>query len=152
MLVSAGGDVGSGASTRAVQTAAAAAAQSRSRRRRLKAGTGKRPAHAESRRSRRRWRVTARGDLAAVETYGGINGALGRMRDLSAAAAGASGPGPAITMPAVTWQAAVTTARTNRTVESFSISRAILCSPLRAGTAISDLWRRGGEDTHLTSI
>lgn len=38
--------------------------------------------------------AVARGDLAALESYGGINGALGRMRELSAAPAGA---GPAIT-------------------------------------------------------
>ena len=41
--------------------------------------------------------AVARGDLAALETYGGINGALGRMRDLSAAASGAGRTGPAIT-------------------------------------------------------
>ena len=41
--------------------------------------------------------AVARGDLAALEAYGGINGALARMRDLSAAAAGTGGAGPAIT-------------------------------------------------------
>ena len=41
--------------------------------------------------------AVARGDLAALEAYGGINGALARMRDLSAAAAGKSGARPAIT-------------------------------------------------------
>ena len=41
--------------------------------------------------------AVARGDLAALEAYGGVNGALGRMRDLSAAAAGSKGAGPAIT-------------------------------------------------------
>ena len=41
--------------------------------------------------------AVARGDLAALETYRGINGALGRMRELSAAQAGSSGTGPAIT-------------------------------------------------------
>ncbi|MYN64922.1 MAG: hypothetical protein F4X11_07830 [Acidobacteria bacterium] len=35
--------------------------------------------------------AVARGDLAALEAHGGINGALGRMRELSAAAAGAGG-------------------------------------------------------------
>ena len=41
--------------------------------------------------------AVARGDLTALEAYGGINGALGKMRELSAAAAGADGAGPAIT-------------------------------------------------------
>ena len=41
--------------------------------------------------------AVARGDLAALEEYGGINGALARMRDLSAAAAGAGGARPEIT-------------------------------------------------------
>ncbi len=41
--------------------------------------------------------AVARGDLAALEAWGGINGALSRMRELSAAAAGAGGAGPAIT-------------------------------------------------------
>ena len=41
--------------------------------------------------------AVARGDLAALEAYGGINGALARMRDLSAAAAGTGGARPAIT-------------------------------------------------------
>ena len=41
--------------------------------------------------------AVARGDLAALEAYGGINGALGRMRDLSAAADGPAGAGLAIT-------------------------------------------------------
>ena len=41
--------------------------------------------------------AVARGDLAAPNAHGGINGALGRMRDLSAAKAGSNGAGPAIT-------------------------------------------------------
>ena len=41
--------------------------------------------------------AVARGDLAALETYGGINGALARMRDLSARRTGADGEAPAIT-------------------------------------------------------
>ena len=41
--------------------------------------------------------AVARGDLAALEVYRGINGALGRLRDLSAAEAGNVGAGPAIT-------------------------------------------------------
>ncbi|MCY4658524.1 MAG: hypothetical protein OXF93_01740 [Acidobacteria bacterium] len=41
--------------------------------------------------------AVARGDLAALEAYGGINGALGRMRELSAAEAGTGGARPTIT-------------------------------------------------------
>ena len=41
--------------------------------------------------------AVARGDLAGLEKYGGINGALARMRDLSAAAAGTGRARPAIT-------------------------------------------------------
>ena len=41
--------------------------------------------------------AVARGDLAALEEYGGINGALSRMRDLSAAAAGTAAAGTVIT-------------------------------------------------------
>ena len=41
--------------------------------------------------------AVARGDLAALEAYGGINGALARMRDLSAAEVGAGRAAPAIT-------------------------------------------------------
>ena len=41
--------------------------------------------------------AVARADLAALEEYGGINGALGRMRDLWAAAAQTDGTAPAIT-------------------------------------------------------
>ena len=49
--------------------------------------------------------AVARGDLAALETYGGINGALGKMRELSAAAAGTGGAAPAITSGR-TWRSA----------------------------------------------
>ena len=41
--------------------------------------------------------AVARGDLVALEAYGGINGALARMRDLSAADAATGGAGPVIT-------------------------------------------------------
>ena len=41
--------------------------------------------------------AVARGDLAALEPYGGINGALARMRDLSAAESVAGRKAPAIT-------------------------------------------------------
>ncbi len=42
-------------------------------------------------------RAVAAGDLAALEAYGGLNGALARMRDLAAGAAGTSRAKPAIT-------------------------------------------------------
>ncbi len=41
--------------------------------------------------------AVARGDLAALEAYGGINGALARMRDLAALKSGAGRAAPAIT-------------------------------------------------------
>ena len=41
--------------------------------------------------------AVARGDLAGLGSYGGINGTLARMRDLSAAKPGSNGAGPAIT-------------------------------------------------------
>ena len=41
--------------------------------------------------------AVARGDLAALETYGGIKGALARMRDLAVRKAGAGSAAPAIT-------------------------------------------------------
>ena len=41
--------------------------------------------------------AVAAGDLAALEAYGGLNGALARMRDLAAGAAGTGRAKPAIT-------------------------------------------------------
>ena len=41
--------------------------------------------------------AVARGDLAALETYGGINGALARRRDLAARGTAAGREAPAIT-------------------------------------------------------
>ena len=47
--------------------------------------------------------AVARGDLAALEAHGGINGALGRMRELSAAVAG-DGRGAAAITSGRTWR------------------------------------------------